>query len=54
MVPLSLGVSLGLDLLLDDPRRPPHPVRWIGGLIIVLQRCIYPLLRSLPYLFYYV
>ena len=40
---LSAGL---LDLLLGDPHRLPHPVRWIGRLINGLEKVLYPENRS--------
>jgi adenosylcobinamide-phosphate synthase len=34
------------DLLLGDPRWLPHPVRWIGQLIMVTERLLYPKRRG--------
>jgi adenosylcobinamide-phosphate synthase len=41
----ALLLGFLLDQLLGDPRSLPHPVRWIGRLIEVLER---PLRRTLP------
>jgi adenosylcobinamide-phosphate synthase len=46
MSPLSLGASVVLDFLLGDPRWLPHPVRWIGNLIALLEKHLYPSHRS--------
>jgi adenosylcobinamide-phosphate synthase len=40
---LSAGL---LDLLIGDPYRLPHPVRWIGRLIGGLEKILYPKIRS--------
>jgi adenosylcobinamide-phosphate synthase len=40
-----LGAGL-LDLLLGDPYRLPHPVRWIGRLIGGIEKILYPKIRS--------
>ncbi len=42
MDPLSIALAGLLDILLGDPRRLPHPVRWIGRLIGALERLLYP------------
>jgi len=42
--PAALVLGYILDLVLGDPERWPHPVRWIGRLISALER----LLRKLP------
>ncbi|MBD3315611.1 MAG: cobalamin biosynthesis protein CobD [Chitinivibrionales bacterium] len=46
MSPLSLGAAVGLDFLLGDPRWLPHPVRWIGSLIALLEKLLHPSYRS--------
>ena len=46
MYPLSLPAAVGLDLLLGDPRRLPHPVRWIGSLVSALERILFPVRRA--------
>lgn len=38
--PALVGAALGLDLLLGDPRRLPHPVVAIGRLISTLERSL--------------
>jgi adenosylcobinamide-phosphate synthase len=43
---LILLCALITDLLLGDPRRLPHPVRWIGQLISFTERLLYPKRRS--------
>lgn len=40
MTLLAWFVVFLLDSLLGDPPHWPHPVRWIGNLITVLQRAI--------------
>ena len=46
-MPLSnLPAAVVLDLLLGDPYRLPHPVRWIGRLIALLEQVLYPKRRS--------
>jgi adenosylcobinamide-phosphate synthase len=48
-IPVSLFVFVAavvLDFILGDPRWLPHPVRWIGSLISVLDRLLYPKRRS--------
>lgn len=40
LYPAALGLAFALDLLLGDPRRLPHPVRWIGWGISVLERVL--------------
>ncbi|MDG5816022.1 adenosylcobinamide-phosphate synthase CbiB [Chitinispirillales bacterium ANBcel5] len=42
MHPLSLTIAFLLDLLVGDPRWLPHPVRWIGSLILFLEKKLYP------------
>lgn len=39
-------VAFLLDSWLGDPPHWPHPVRWIGNLITVLQRAIRAVCRS--------
>ncbi|MEW5784460.1 MAG: adenosylcobinamide-phosphate synthase CbiB [Bacillota bacterium] len=38
--PAALGLAFALDLLLGDPRRLPHPVRWIGWGVSLLERVL--------------
>ncbi|MGH9427393.1 MAG: adenosylcobinamide-phosphate synthase CbiB [Terriglobia bacterium] len=38
---LQILTAFGLDLLLGDPRWLPHPVRWMGKLILCLERRLY-------------
>lgn len=40
-LPWHLAAAYCLDLLLGDPQRLPHPVRWIGRLINSLERIFY-------------
>lgn len=40
MTLLAWFAAFLLDSLLGDPPHWPHPVRWIGNLITVLQRAI--------------
>ncbi len=42
----SLVLAVLLDAAVGDPRWLPHPVRWIGGLISLLERLLYPRNRS--------
>jgi adenosylcobinamide-phosphate synthase len=42
MSPLPLALAVALDLLLGDPRRLPHPIRWIGRFVNFLERLLYP------------
>ncbi|ELV7538015.1 TPA: cobalamin biosynthesis protein, partial [Edwardsiella piscicida] len=35
-----------LDAAIGDPPRWPHPVRWMGRLITVVQRCVRRCCRS--------
>lgn len=44
MWPWVLPAALALDLLLGDPRRMPHPVRWMGWAVYRLE----PAFRRLP------
>lgn len=44
--PLRLTAAYCLDLLAGDPRRLPHPVRWIGALIGGLEKRLYRADRS--------
>ncbi|MGD9504100.1 MAG: adenosylcobinamide-phosphate synthase CbiB [Syntrophobacteraceae bacterium] len=37
----SLAAAYGLDLLLGDPQGWPHPIRWIGSLISVMERALH-------------
>ena len=41
----ALLLGFLLDQILGDPRRLPHPVRWIGWLIEALEN---PLRRAFP------
>ncbi len=38
----AMGIGFLLDCILGDPRSLPHPIRWIGGLILALERFLYP------------
>lgn len=38
MTLLAWGVAWLLDFFIGDPQSWPHPVRWIGNLIAVVQR----------------
>ncbi len=38
--------AVALDFLLGDPRRLPHPVRWMGRLIMAAEGLFYPRHRS--------
>lgn len=46
MPPLLIPFSYGLDLVFGDPPRLPHPVRFIGLLIAILERLLLPLVRK--------
>lgn len=46
MTPLVLFCALITDMLFGDPRWLPHPVRWIGQLIVFTERLLYPKKRS--------
>jgi adenosylcobinamide-phosphate synthase len=41
---MVLPAAFALDMLLGDPRRFPHPVRWMGGAIVTAE----PWFRRLP------
>lgn len=40
--PWHLFLAYVLDLVVGDPRWMPHPVRWIGRLILFLEKILYP------------
>ena len=40
----QIPLAFALDLLLGDPRRLPHPIRWMGRAIVCLEPCF----RRLP------
>ncbi|MBO4365089.1 MAG: cobalamin biosynthesis protein CobD [Eggerthellaceae bacterium] len=42
---LAIAIGFALDLLLGDPYTWPHPIRWIGKLIAVLEK---PLRKVFP------
>ncbi len=42
----AMGIGFLLDCILGDPRCLPHPIRWIGSLILFLERCLYPKKRQ--------
>ncbi|MBR2540305.1 MAG: cobalamin biosynthesis protein CobD [Mogibacterium sp.] len=35
---IAFAAGFGLDIIIGDPHRMPHPVRWIGNLIAALDR----------------
>ncbi len=39
---IALGCGILLDLLVGDPHFLPHPVRWMGRLILFLEKKLYP------------
>ncbi len=44
MIQILLGYLI--DLIIGDPQSFPHPVRWIGQLITLLEKALRPLLKS--------
>lgn len=38
--PVILVLAYGLDLLIGDPERLPHPVRWIGRAVLFFEKVI--------------
>lgn len=41
LLPWQLGVAYAADLVVGDPERVPHPVRWIGRLISWVEAILY-------------
>ncbi|MCF6311787.1 MAG: adenosylcobinamide-phosphate synthase CbiB [Verrucomicrobiales bacterium] len=38
--PLQLALALLLDLILGDPRFFPHPAKWTGAMVLVLEKVL--------------